>query len=728
MNNRLTLKYKSHPDYFLEEHIRGIQSYSENDRIFKEAALFHDLGKVQQKFQNYIKNPDSFSGFAVTHSDISALLWLLNRSNDYTLLKEDFFVFNAILSHHSKLHSFRSEITTNDILSFFSEKIPKEVLEEVLSKKDVVEFFDLDKKKIKDFLGKMKMFVFKNRKLKFSIQDFILQKYLFSKLIFADKYNAIFKKSYEKTHWDYPLKNLHNFKKENLTYDNAREKAKNLILKNYEKDRTQKIYLITAPTGIGKTLISLELALKIKRSFNKKKIIYLMPFTSIIDQTYELFMKIFPGRIEKHHHSISFPEDNENSFDKWKFLIENWDNDFVVSTFYQFFFALFSNGNSDNIKFHKMENSVIVFDEVQAIPFELWNIFNKVLPILANQLNITFILMSATMPMVDGFELSDKQIFFANQNRYYFQYLQLNDMEDLEENIITHFNNGKSVLCVVNTIKTCKLLYKKLVSKFGFDFVFCLNSSMLYQDRLRIINKLKENTSNNVKRKVLISTQVIEAGVDLDFDIGFREFAPLHAMVQTAGRINREGKKGLSGVYVFNFDNGKELVYSPQLMLETKKFFLKRLEKGNIQENEILSINENFFKQISKITGDSGIFSAIENFDFEKINNINFEKFHRNSFFKIPVVIGKNLEKLKFEFIKESEKLSKFEKFSLRLKYYKQFSPFIINVSRNRLADIEEPMFSDFWGLHYFPIKESVYNQKSGFLYKEEFIDKDRFL
>jgi CRISPR-associated endonuclease/helicase Cas3 len=186
----------------------------------------------------------------------------------------------------------------------------------------------------------------------------------------------------------------------------------------------------------------------------------------------------------QHHYAVTFNEvkdnedENNRDYDRWKFILNSWNDPFIVSTLYQLFFALFSNKNSDNIKFQALQNSVIILDEVQAIPFELWKIFKDILPILSKKLNSTFILMSATMPILThkdmALELANKEKIFEEKNRYVLKYLDGNGLENLASVIIECYEEGKSVLCVVNSIKTSKLLYK-LVQE-SIESTYCLNS------------------------------------------------------------------------------------------------------------------------------------------------------------------------------------------------------------------------------------------------------------
>lgn len=716
------MTYLSHPTQKLTKHIDNIQNYDQEDRLFTKSVLFHDLGKVLDSFQSYIQKRAKSSE---PHAPISGIIYLLNHiESDFTISKDRLFIFNTIISHHGKLKSFNSEY--DDILEFFLKEIPTKQIEEIYSKKDVEEYFGLKEIDVTTF----PMLNIVNRDLKFTLEDYITQKLLFSKLIFADKYEAIYKTEHPKVFNDNSVKELQQHLDKIIKIkDPKRDSVKNDILNAYNKNYN--IFTLTAPTGIGKTLTSLELALKIKEDKGLSKVIYILPFTSIIDQTYEIFDKIFPNKISKHHYAVTFDEeseDNNREYDRWKFILNSWNDPFIVSTLYQLFFALFSNKNSDNIKFQALQNSVIVLDEVQAIPFELWKIFKAILPILSQKLNSSFILMSATMPILTdknrALELANKEVIFEEKNRYVLKYLDGNSLENLALAIVETYNEDKSVLCVVNSIKSSKLLYKLV--KESIKESYCLNSYMFFEDRKEVIETIKEENSNSVNHKILISTQVIEAGVDLDFDIGFREFAPISSIIQTAGRVNREGKKGISEIYVFDTITN---VYDSIMMSETQKSFFDTLKKEDIYEKDILSFVECYFEALDENKGDSDILTDIEQFDFDAISKKNRDAFGLDAEHIKSVALGVDLKAYEYEYFEKVKGLKPYEMKREKEKIMRKFQPKILNIKEKDLNDLEigEIPHSDIFGLYYISDIDGIYSKESGFLLKEEREEDDMF-
>ncbi|CAA6811161.1 MAG: CRISPR-associated helicase Cas3 [uncultured Sulfurovum sp.] len=718
------MNYLSHPTQQLTKHIKNIQKYDHVDELFTQCVLFHDLGKVLDSFQSYIQKITKSSE---PHAPVSGVIYLLNYiGNDFVIRKDRLFIFNSIISHHGKLKSFDSEY--NSILEFFLKEIPLSQIDEIYLKEDVKNYFQLKDIDVTIF----PMLNIINRDLKFTIEDYITQKLLFSKLIFADKYEAIYKSEHKKVFNTNSVVHLHQeLDKIIKKRDPKRDKVKNDILNAYDKSYT--ISTLTAPTGIGKTLTSLELALKIKEDKKLSKIIYILPFTSIIDQTYETFDKIFPNEITKHHYAVTFDEnsdnqDEKNTYDRWKFILNSWNEPFILSTLYQLFFAIFSNKNSDNIKFQALQNSVIILDEVQAIPFELWKAFKEILPILSEQLNSTFILMSATMPILTqknvALELANKTEIFEAKNRYVLKYLEGNTLENLASVIIELYQEGKSVLCVVNSIKTSKLLYK--IVKKSVENSYCLNSYMFFDDRKEVIRSIKDNEKgSNVTNKILISTQVIEAGVDLDFDVGLREFAPISSIIQTAGRVNREGKKGISEIYIFDTITK---VYNEMMISESKKSFFDVLKRDDIYEKNILPFVECYFQALDENKGDSGILSDIERFDFDAISKKNRDAFGLEEDYIKSVALGVDLKAYQYRYFENIKGLKPYEIKRKKEKLMREFQSKILNIKEKDLNALEfEIPFSDIFGIYYIVDIKDIYSKESGFQLKEEKTVNDAF-
>jgi CRISPR-associated endonuclease/helicase Cas3 len=690
-----------------------------DDPLYQDAVRYHDLGKCSDSFQSYIRGE---AKSAKPHAPVSALAYFVSASAP---LKKRLFVANAIASHHRPIQSPKKLLETylNQRGALWSET--ERLYEELLSSEDVRRRWDLKplEKEELELLADEGMW------LEFGIGDYIDQKLLYSHLIYADKYEAIFGDAPARRPFEYSLEELEAYERK-MGFDPKSERSRfaREVVEGYLARPGEPIYTITAPTGIGKTLASLRLALTIAQNEAKERIIYAIPFTSIIDQTAALFDRVFAAGVTRHHYRVRYDEDEEshNDYDRVKFLATSWSEPFIVSTFYQLFFALLGAANSDNIKLQSLQRSVVVLDEVQGIPFELWKGLQELFGELSRRLGATFVLMSATMPIVtkSAVELAPKKRLFAAQDRYEMKCIGLGDepMEALAERIRQAAEDGRSVLCVLNTIKNSKLLYMAL--RPYIEELYCLNSYILPRDRARTIEVLREPGSNQVVGKVLISTQVVEAGVDLDFDVGFREMAPLSSLIQTAGRVNREGRKPKATLYLFDTLGPK--IYDSVLMKATEELLRGR----GISEREILELSEEYFGRLDLRLGDRyAIAEGMEQLEFEKVDEGVSRAFGLEGDFTKSVVLGvdmRELERKYFDFCAQHD--DPWARKSYKERLYGELVDSIVSIKEK---DLERSGVrferSELFGLYYLDEAGGVYSPETGFLIREEMDGGDLF-
>lgn len=721
------MNYLSHPGKKLTDHVARIAA-TYSDMLFQAAAHFHDAGKTTDSFQRYIASPETLS--SEPHAPVSGLIFLLGSHNAFDA-NELLFAYNAIISHHGSLHSRKSICDSLANLNDVRMQLYLKQFSHISAKEDARAYFGFQESDAETFLDDIG---FEFEELSLTPTDYIIQKLLYSRLIYADKFEAIFSQTATRKPLQLQLEQLDHYKRENFKPDATRQKARDTIIGNFEANPNAPIYTITAPTGIGKTLISLELALRIAQTQQRDKIIYTIPFTSIIDQSAKIFNAIFSGRITVHHHKADYAAKNEEAdnkdYDRIKFLVESWSEPFIVSTFYQLFFALFSNTNSDNVKLQSFENSIVILDEVQAIPFGLWKVMQILFPLLSEQLNITFVLMSATLPIVakDTVELSDIQAFYAQKNRYRLEYFTLADEEEklqrLCDAITQRYSQGESVLCVLNTIENAKKLFA-LIKTHIDKAAYCLNSYMLPCDRIATIKALKESKSNRVANKVLISTQVIEAGVDLDFDVGFRELSPLSSIIQAAGRVNREGSREQAQLFVFDALRIKitRLIYDGILMTPTENILLKRLQEAPLQECENLDFIQKYFATLDiNISDREKILDAMERFEFGAVNAALNKIFSTDNDYMASVVIDIDINAVEDAYFAETKEChDKWKMKTLREQRLKRLSDHIVNIKQKDLLKSGiNPKKSELFGLYYIPEAKGIYSNKSGFLIEGE--------
>lgn len=325
------------------------------------------------------------------------------------------------------------------------------------------------------------------------------------------------------------------------------------------------IYTMTVPTGGGKTLSSLAFALEHAAKHNKQRIIYVIPYTSIIEQTANIFRDIFNslGDILIEHHSNTEPDKagNENSWSR--LATENWDAPLIVTTTVQLFESLYAARTSRCRKLHNLVNSVIVLDEIQLLPPEQLNPIRHIIHSLNQYYGVTFVMTTATptglkehispfgkelLQGISSEEIIDTPANYYDQlNRVRYKlpdnFSHSQSWDEIAEELIGH----ESVLAIVNTRKDAKQLWKIMPKG-----TYHLSALMCAEHRSQIIKEIKERLKpeHNEPTKV-ISTQLVEAGVDFDFPVVYRALSGLDSIVQAAGRCNREGKLDKGEVVVF---------------------------------------------------------------------------------------------------------------------------------------------------------------------------------
>lgn len=738
-------KYLSHPNYSYNKHIQNIAD-SFDDSNHKVSAMFHDLGKLAEAFQTYIdeSNPNNFK---TTHSLESAFIYLSECYNKLDI--NTFPIFMSILKHHGNLENVNELSKRLDFSEFVLSNFPNinRTITEILEIIKLDNNFDLDE--CCDFFDTDN---FVNKYYLSGLNTYFKIKEIFSRLIFADKYEAIFKESYHETTFTntgfYITKLLNLISNKHNNLSSIRNQARNDIIKKYKKNSDKRIFLIEAPTGIGKTFIALHLALEITKDKNKKRIINALPMTSIIDQTFKEYSEIFESDILMKYHHLSFSKEyfnpdkekrNEEDFYKQKdsFISKSWSEDnVIITTFNQLLNLFYSNKNRDLIKFWTLRDSVIILDEIQAIPRVLLKDFSQTINFLTKYLNIDFILMSATIPDIKGFidksllcELLDNKYYKLDFNNRYELRIDnsINNESKLVNEILVKHKKGNSILAVLNTKKLALKIFTELLELGLDDNLFLLSSLFIPKHRKKKLSDLKCALLKK-KKIILISTQVVEAGVDLDFDIGFREFSPLYSIIQTAGRVNRENRievKDTAELIII-----PELGYSPYHQNDILKEILSDLLKEKIRENDLLPLLKKYFEiAIKRTPPETLLIGKMENLEYENVIKIFNNHFMKSSPFLTTVFIEyeENLynlfqEKLINLYNKlQNKDLKLEEKMELKVsikEIYKQISFYVINVPKLQ-ADILPPFYkeSEMKVCEYGMIKD-FYSYKTGWKLK----------
>ena len=317
------------------------------------------------------------------------------------------------------------------------------------------------------------------------------------------------------------------------------------------------LYTLTVPTGGGKTLASMAFAMKQAVIHSKRRIIYVIPYLSIIEQTASIF-RDFLGKenILESHSNVNYDETENFLADRMKLAAENWDAPVIITTNEQFWESLYSNRTSKCRKLHNIANSVIIFDEAQMIPLDFLMPCLKALEELVKYYGCSAVLCSATQPELGKYlTLEPQEIMnhipelyqFFNRVTYQF------DGEKTYDEISENLGGYKQALCIASTKKEALEIFNRLDKKNGFY----LSTNLCPAHRKKVIYEIKKRLKEGLPCRV-VSTSIISVGVDVDFPVAYLEYNGLDGLIQGAGRCNREGKALSSDSIVHVFRTEKE--------------------------------------------------------------------------------------------------------------------------------------------------------------------------
>lgn len=626
------------------EHLHNVSKLSKeySAKISHEATgeligILHDMGKETDRFNNYIHysflnpNDKSLRG-QINHSTAGAKFIYdkyYNTTDPYQKLTAQL-ISLTICSHHgglidcldlSGINIFSNKMNTTKEI-FYNEAICN-FIREYVEIPYLNELFNKSKDEVRTTLNKIKNIDASDKFGRFAVG--MLGKYLFSCLIDADRYDTFtfmegleYKQNIDKKALWEQLSST--FEKEINSYEKTSkiDQLRNEIsvsCKSFAKHGTG-IYQLSVPTGGGKTLSSLRYALEHAKRFNKDRIIYVVPYTTIIDQNAKEIKNIL-GRediILEHHSNIVL----DNGLEEYKLLTERWDSPIILTTMVQFLDTLFSGGTQDVRRMHNLANSIIIFDEIQAIPIKCINMFNSAINFLAYICNATIVLCTATQPLLSTTQMPLKLSEFTDMvqdtEEKFKQFKRVNlvdsriiggyDMVSLKNFILDKIRQIDSVLVILNTKNTAKELFNELreannnLPKEKQYLIFHLSTNMCPSHRMKILNTIKSKLRG--QRLICISTQLIEAGVNISFECVVRSLAGLDSIAQAAGRCNRHGERECSDVYIVNVqtENVDKLVDIKEGQECTKRLLDEYKENPDTFDNDLLSpkIMNRFYK------------------------------------------------------------------------------------------------------------------------------------
>lgn len=515
-------------------------------------GMLHDKGKESYAFQQYIKKASGYEPDAVVpsehhHAYVGAIL----ARKMYGRTSENFFV-NQIWSHHSGLHD-------SDELDSKRSELNREIPSEI----------DVNVEKVKLDAPKFRV---EGHELHH------LSRMLFSCLVDADYLDteafmepqAARQRQGRRTINELlPLLERKLYELKTKSAETEVNAIRNKIQKCCDRMAETPIgfYSLTVPTGGGKTLSSLLWAMKHAIHNGQRRIIIAIPYTSIIMQTAATLREIFGAENVLEHHSNVNPETikDETLREKMKLATENWDYPIVVTTNVQLFESMFSNKPSACRKLHNIVGSVVILDEVQTLPTDYLQPIVDSLKTYNRLFKVSVLFTTASQPVLSGLiEGSCPKASFSGiekvaeiipedyklHDKLRRVQLDINDEGKSYDEIADMLRQHKRVLCVVNTRKDAKELYERLPQE---GITLHLSKNMCPAHISDTINQIKTSLNDADKEIIrVVSTQLIEAGVDIDFPVVYRQEAGLDSILQAAGRCNREGKNGMSITHVFS--------------------------------------------------------------------------------------------------------------------------------------------------------------------------------
>lgn len=584
-----------------EEHLRGV---SELAAVFagkigiatlgKVAGLLHDLGKFSAAFQAYIAHPDSGGQDAescatrprrgeIDHSTAGAQFCWRPEPASYSLARHlaQQILALCLASHHSGL----IDCLSPDGGDIFSKRMAKTIEPTLLTEVEIA-----IRQRATDLLDSTcieseiteQLEAVKRSGTAQAIAPFmlgLLTRFLFSALIDADRLNTAdfenrvsLEERLSRTYPSWTLliqkleAHLGTFEVGSIV-DELRREVSEACLEAAKRDKG--FYQLTVPTGGGKTLASLRFALNHAEHHGMERVIYVAPYTSIIDQNAGVARSVFEpadtGQIVLEHHSNLTTE-----LDTWqnRVLSENWDAPIVFTTAVQLLEALFGSGTRGARRMHQLANAVIILDEPQAIPIKTTHLVNNALNFLVGLCGSTVVLCTATQPLLDKVDagrgaakLSENSELMPDVQRL-FQTLRRVEVVDkrkaggwTEEEVaataLSEMRRTGSTLVVVNTKAQARQLFRLCQGR--TEHVYHLSTSMCPAHRMDCLNRIKACLDPaNPSPVICISTQLIEAGVDVDFGSAIRYLAGLDSIAQVAGRCNRNARRPTGSVLIVN--------------------------------------------------------------------------------------------------------------------------------------------------------------------------------
>lgn len=532
------------------------------------AGVLHDAGKCSKEFEEYIiaaSEGKNVKKGSVIHS-FTGCAYLLRKEHTNGSSYEDItaeIIAYAIAAHHGLFdcidefggngYSYRvnkqPEYDSIALSNFFAEvinefdvlKLFKDATEEIRNKCDAISALARDDSEISFYIG-------------------LLTRTILAGVIDGDRTDTVrfmsglVFKSDTTIVWSDIYNNLLGYLQDkpcNTPIQVARGELS--VICDSFAENLPGVYRLSLPTGAGKTLSSMRYAVKHAMKYNKTRILYIAPLISILEQNAAVIREaVGDAKLVLEHHSNvirdSEPEDESNV---QELLIENWDAPIIITTLVQFLNTLFSGKTSAIRRFVSLNDSIIILDEVQTVPWKMLSLFNLAINYLSNICNATVILCSATQPELTkiphGLIISEKEFLSKEQKDYYYKVFKRSRVEfdgefclsEIPAYVIAKNERSQNTLIICNKKKEAEYIFKTI--RDAGNKCYHLSAAMCQEHRKQILQKIYESIEKK-EHFICVATQVIEAGVDISFQTVVRIKTGMDSVIQSQGRCNRNGE------------------------------------------------------------------------------------------------------------------------------------------------------------------------------------------
>ena len=624
----------SHPGKLLENHLINTRNIALGlaghygltlDEREQQALLMHDMGKAHPAFQRRLCRACPDAGVcAAVHRQATDKVYTGHAIPSASLVMAqtyNFILAEAVRRHHGELQNL-DQIKSHWVSGDYLERLEELKalypwagmltlgLWDTMPEDFTVGFPDQDS---------WEDMCFDQLEILLPVKDHVAMSQLwltlrkvYSLLIAADRWDATVSSEWRPQRWQYDQQKFTQYiqqKHEQAQQRGISELASwrsqlyERVIQNAEQVMQQPgLYTLSLPTGAGKTLIGLAAAAQAAQRFEATGIIYVLPFISLVDQNAEVAKQLFDQVQEDHHlayQEVEYDESTDRNLGEFLSFFRYWDMPIIVTTLSKLWNTLYSPRANDTMNFHRLSQSIVVLDEPQTIPAEYWDGFGKTLELFNQQWQTTFILMTATQPaIVQGTELAPEKVSFPQQRHQIIWQNTPLPVSELPDFLDVRGWGNRDSLVVLNTRESALRTYLAAQER-GLP-AFLLSRWLTPHDRQKILRQLVKLEGK--KQRCLIATQVVEAGVDLDFDLVFRDLAPFDSIVQAAGRCNRHAsRKNLGELWVAELSDDRKralssYIYDKTLLNQTRTL-LK--EYTILTEAEVAAAVAEYYRRLS---------------------------------------------------------------------------------------------------------------------------------